>query len=190
MSDNPIKVTSYIDYDDLSTYGISVIIDDENGNTFIKRGDKVLVSIIHDYKNKTFEVKKLVNGELKTVLNSLIIRIRKYKEKLKEENFKIEELEKFLYEFICNNGYQTEIKELYKYDKETRRIFWEFFNEYVSIRFSGDYKKDVNIPELIEIENTIIAWDIEEEADEMSRKEFEHAQFFCYTRNKIRQKMK
>lgn len=188
MEESKIMITSEINYDDLSTYGLNVKVDTETGDTYIMRGEIVLVSVTHNSKTGKFEVKKRENGELKTVLNNLIAKIDKYKQKLSQEGYKIEELDEFFYSFICNNGYNQKAKELYAYDAETRKLFWLFFNEYVKLRFNGEYKKDINIPELIEIEETIIDWDIEEEKDEDTRKEFETAQFFCYTRRKNRQR--
>lgn len=188
MGESKITITSEINYDDLSSYGLNVKVDMETGDTYIVRGDIVLVSIIRNTKTGRVEVRKRENGELITILNSLISRINEYKEKLKEENYKIEELDSFFYSFVCNDGFRKEEKELYTYDTETRKLFWQFFNEYVKLRFNGDYQKDINIPELIELESTIIDWEIDEEKDESVRKEFETAQFFCYTRQKNRKR--
>lgn len=190
MGEPQIKITSEIDYDDLSLYGIDVQVDMETGDTYILRGETVLLSITHNPKTKEVEVKKRSNGELKVVLNGLIAKMDKYSEKLKQEGYKIEELDGFFYEFICNSGFKKDKNELYEYDAEIRKIFWQFFNQYVKLRFMGDYKKDINIPELIEIESTIIDWDIEVETSDDTRKEMEHAQFFCYTRQKNRRKIK
>jgi len=188
MEEAKITITSEINYDDLSSYGLNVKVDTESGDTYIMRGETILVSVTHNLKTGKFEVKKRENGELKTILNNLLGKIKKYQEKLQDENYKIEELDKFFYSFVCNDGFRKEEKELYTYDTETRKLFWQFFNKYVKLRFNGDYKKDINIPELIELESTIIDWEIEEEKDESVRKEFETAQFFCYTRQKNRKR--
>lgn len=188
MEDRKIKITSDIDFDDLSLYGINVEVDTVTGEVLITRKGTVLVSVKHDAKTGKYEIKQRCNGCMKTVLNDLLLKIQNYQEKLKEANYKIEELDHFFYEFICNGGYKAEENILYQYDAETRKLFWEFFNQYVKMRFQGNYQNGINVPELIEIEQTIIELDIEEEKDLEAQKVFQEAQFFCYTRQKIRNK--
>lgn len=186
MGEVPIKITSSIDFDDLSLYGFNVSVDLDSGDVFIEREGREVVSVTRNPQTKKIEVKKRVNGELKTVLNELSCKIKKYSEKLKEKGFQSDELDEFLYEFICNNGCSSKEIKLYQYDAETRKSFWSFFNEYVKVRFKGNYEEALHKPELLEIEKTIISWDIEDEKEETVKKEFQDAQFFCYTREKKR----
>lgn len=177
----PIKITSdFMNQRNLES--ISVDVDFETGDVSIKQNGEEILSVIHNLQTKKVEVRQKINGEVK-VIDALINEIAKYQKKLEEKPLPMKELDEFCYKYICNYGYAGDGDTLLKYSVSTRKCFWQFFNQYIKLRFGESYKEDLISPEFHEIEQTILQWDVKEECGP----DFLQAQGFAYVRQKLRQ---
>ncbi len=184
------KETSFIDYDDLSLYGINVAIDEQNGDVFIYRNNNLILSVTRN--DNKIEVRQRINGEIKVVIDEIINKINKYTEFIDNDKLSEvqDEIDEFLYTIICNNGYKTDEMLLYKYDVQTRKKFLAFFSKYVKLRFGAYYKEDLENPLFEEIEKELIFIEPDDEKNKEMSSEIIDVQYFGYTRQKYKKLQK
>ncbi len=192
ISEQKFNITSSIDYDDLSIYGIEVSVEDTNGDVSISRNGREILTVKHTEQG--IEIKRRINGKMETVVNDILGKIQKYmaflsKEKIEEVK---EEMDTFFHSMICNNGYHTDEMNIYKYDLDVQKQFFDFFLKYVKLRFGQAYKEELENPFFEEIELQLISIDLDYPKNKGIYDQFKEAQFFSYTRQnyKNRQKIK
>lgn len=96
IENKSLKLGSNIDYDDLSLYGIEVVVDLDNGDVTIERNGREIVSVSRNQKTEKIEVKRRIEGEMQVVLNDLLLKLNEILEKMKEPLPK-EELDIFFF---------------------------------------------------------------------------------------------
>lgn len=184
------NITSDIDLDDLANYGLNVSVDFDTGDVSILRQNREILTVKKNPETNKIEVKRMVKGVMQPVYekDKLLSELEKQIENLNQNPIPFPEIDKFFYHFICNDGFNQNPKVLDQCETSTKKLFWQFFNYYIQIRFKGSYHTDLMQPEFIEIEAEIIEMDIEDEKDNETREELKNAQFFSYTRIKNRKK--
>lgn len=185
-TEKKIEITTSIDYDDLSLYGINVVVDDKTGDVFIYRNNNLILSVVHN--NKQIEVRQRIHGEMKLIVDEIMTKIKKYTDfldsnKLAEVQSDIDE---FFYAVICNSGTTSAEIPFYKYEVEVRKEFLNFFLKYVKLRFGEFYKEELENPFFEEIEQQLIAIELDDDKNKGIQTEIIDAQYFGFIRQKYK----